>query len=393
MTCPSLACCGLITFLMVLLGAPAASAAERVVEVKAPDGLTLKATYFAAGKPGPGVLLLHQCNRQRKVWDELARQLSASGLNVLTFDYRGYGESGGARFDQLPPQEAAAVQREKWPGDIDAALQYLISQPGVAKDTVGVGGASCGVQNSVQTARRHPHVKSLVLLSGATDIDGRRFLRTTRLPAFFSVADDDEFRPTVLIMQWLYSLTGTPAKRLAHYKTGGHGSDMFAAQPQLPGLITDWYVQTLIKTPGRAPAGRTESAMPAEVDVLDEIDRPGGAAAVAKKLQAARTGNAKAQLFPEDLVNFIGYEHLQAGDPKGATEIMRLNVQAYPESANVYDSLVDAYLADGQKDLARQNSVKALKLLESDTTLDEQRRNAIRASAEARLKQLGSAPN
>jgi pimeloyl-ACP methyl ester carboxylesterase len=146
--------------------------AERVVDLTAGDGMKLKATYFAAAKPGPGVLLLHQCNRQRKIWDVLAQQLAAAGINVLTLDYRGYGESGGDRFDKLPPQEAAQVQTEKWPGDIDTAFQYLASQPGVMRGMIGVGGASCGVNNSIQTARRHPEVKSLALLSGSTDLKG-----------------------------------------------------------------------------------------------------------------------------------------------------------------------------------------------------------------------------
>ena len=34
--------------------------AEKVVDLTAADGTKLKATYFAAAKPGPGVLLLHQ---------------------------------------------------------------------------------------------------------------------------------------------------------------------------------------------------------------------------------------------------------------------------------------------------------------------------------------------
>src|SRR6266550_1101726 len=113
---------------------------SRVLDLSAADGTKLKATYFGAGKPGPGVLLLHQCNRQRKVWDALAQQLAAAGINVLTLDYRGFG----------------------------------------------VGGASCGVNNSVQTARRHPEVKSLVLLSGSTDLGGRQFLRSSKLPVLFS---------------------------------------------------------------------------------------------------------------------------------------------------------------------------------------------------------------
>src|ERR1700736_3486593 len=133
---------------LLTLGATAQKVpAARVIDLKASDGTILKATYFAAAKSGPGVLLLHQCNRQRKVWDDLAGQLAAAGINVLTFDLRGFGESGGARFDKLTPQENAQ-QAEKWPGDIHTAFHYLLSQPGVMRDVIGVGGASCGVNNS-----------------------------------------------------------------------------------------------------------------------------------------------------------------------------------------------------------------------------------------------------
>jgi len=39
-------------------------AAERDLDLTAADGTRLKATYFPAAQPGPGVLLIHQCNRQ-----------------------------------------------------------------------------------------------------------------------------------------------------------------------------------------------------------------------------------------------------------------------------------------------------------------------------------------
>src|SRR5271169_3876221 len=94
--------------------------APRVVDLTASDGVILKATYFPAAKPGPGVLLLHQCNRQRKVWDDLARQLAAAGINVLTLDHRGFGESGGERADKMSAADAAAALA-KLPGDIDLA--------------------------------------------------------------------------------------------------------------------------------------------------------------------------------------------------------------------------------------------------------------------------------
>jgi dienelactone hydrolase len=367
--------------------------AQRIVDLTAADGTKLKASYFAAAKPGPGVLLLHQCNRQRKIWDGLAQQLAAAGINVLTLDYRGFGESGGDPFDKLPPQQMAQIQAEKWPSDFDTAFQYLVSQPGVTPDMIGVGGASCGVNNSVQIARRHPEVRSLVLLSGITDLNGRQFLRNSaKVPVFFSVADDDEFPTIVLAMEWLYSLTSNPGKTFVHYATGGHGADMFPVHPELPGIIVDWYVTTLIKTPGRATATKNAPAIPPEVHILDQIDQPGGAAKVGQLLEESRQHDPKAVLFSEATVNFVGYEHIQFGDAKGAVEIMKLNLAAYPNSPNVYDSLSDAYLANGQKDLARQNAKKALELLSSDTTDNEQVRIAIRSNAEQKLKQLGDTP-
>lgn len=391
MTRPRLILLSLCTLLIAASASGQQSPAARVIDLKAADGTPLKASYFAAAKPGPGVLLLHQCNRQRKVWDELAEQLAAAGINVLTFDLRGFGESGGTPFDKLTPQENARIQAEKWPGDIDVAFQYLVTQPGVKQDVIGVGGASCGVNNSIQTARRHPNeVKSLVLLSGGTDTAGRRFLRDqSQLPELFAFADDDEFRPTVEVMPWLYSVASNPGKKYMHYAKGGHGADMFAVHPELRGVIVDWYVTTLIKTPGHAPVDKSGERAPQSAELLNEIDRPGGAEKAAAKLAEARRSDPKAVVFSEALVNLLGYEHMQAGDTKYAVEIMKLNVSAYADSPNAYDSLSDAYLADGQKDLARQNAKKTLELLANDTKDSQAQRDAIRDSAQAKLKQLG----
>src|SRR6266478_2304223 len=104
------------------------SSSARMVDLKASDGTHLKASYFAALKPGPGVLLLHQANRQRKVWDELAARLAAAGINTLTLDMRGHGES------DKPTEEERKKQSGGWPGDIDTAFEYLVNQPGVRRD-------------------------------------------------------------------------------------------------------------------------------------------------------------------------------------------------------------------------------------------------------------------
>ena len=117
---------------------------------------------------------------------------------------------------------------------------------------------------------------------------------------------------------------------------------------ELPKLIVDWYVTTLITTPGRAPVPNETVAVPALVRVLDEIDQPGGPCKVEQMRTEARQHDPRATLFPEGPVNLMGYERLQSGAIKGAIEISELNVAAYPNFPNVYDSLSDAYLADGR---------------------------------------------
>jgi dienelactone hydrolase len=382
---------GLLLTLLVMAVCCAAQQAPgpRVVDLAAADGTKLKATFFSAGKAGPGVLLLHQCNQQRKGWDGLATQLAAAGISVLTLDYRGYGESEGTAPKDLPPAEGAKVLNEKWPGDVDVAYGYLVSQPGVNARVIGAGGASCGVNQAIHLAIRHPEVKSLVLLSGNADREGRAFLSASeKMPVLLSAADDDG--AAVELMEWLYSLSTNPGSKFVEYPNGGHGVEIFAAHKELPAMIVDWYAQTLVKTPGSAPANAARRRDPPTI--LKLIDSPGGAEKAAQQLASARQKDPHAKLFDEALVNMIGYEHLQAGDNKGAIEIMKLNAGAFPDSANVYDSLSDAYLADGQKDPARENAKKALQKLATDQSGDEAFRKGLQESAEEKLKQLGEKP-
>jgi pimeloyl-ACP methyl ester carboxylesterase len=370
--------------------------------LEAPDGTLLKASYFAAAKPGPGVLLFHQSNRTRKAWDDVAWQLAAAGINTLTLDRRGFGESSG-KPDTLTDAR-----------DIDTAFQYLVSQPGVKRDVIGVGGAGWfGVLPSVEVARQHAaEVKSLVLLSGETLQDGLQFLRqASQLPALFVVADDDEYPPTVEAMELLYITSSNPSKKFVHYSAaqeapwlwyetfdinkvpahGGHGTDMFKIHPELPGIIVNWFVTTLIKTPGHAPADTVASAA-----ILNQIRMPGGVAQVTQQLMEARRKDPQMQLWPEVTVDIIGADYLRAGDAKAAIEVFKVNLLAYPDSADAHSNLADAYLKDGQKDLARQFAEKGLALLDSHAAPasswsdTQERRGEIRSGLQDVIKKLSA---
>jgi predicted alpha/beta superfamily hydrolase len=55
---------------------------------------------------------------------------------------------------------------------------------------------------------------------------------------------------------------------------------------------------------------------------------------------------------PENLINQMGYQSLFAGRSDEAIMIFKTNVERYPDSANVYDSLAEAYERSGRLELA-----------------------------------------
>jgi hypothetical protein len=377
---------------MIAFAVPTKNVARDVI-FKTANGTVLKGTYFAAAKPGPGLLLFHQSNRTRKSWEAVARHLAAAGINVLTVE-----------------ADPNKTRKQRWPGELEAAFDFLVSQPGVSRDVVGIGGAGViGVEDSVETARLHPaEVKSLVLLSGETE--SLDFLRqASQLPELFVADDNDEYPPIVEAMELLYVTASSPSRKFVHYSAsheapwlwyepfdigkvpakGGHGTDMFKVHPELPGIIVDWFVTTLIKTPGHAPADTVASA-----SVINQIQMPGGVTQVTQQLIDARRKDPDAQLFPEITVSSIGQDHMRAGEPKLAVDVLKLVLLAYPESADANETLAEAYLADAQKELARQHAEKALALLDShglpasSWTDTEQYRGEIRRGAEKILKQL-----
>jgi tetratricopeptide (TPR) repeat protein len=266
----------------------------------------------------------------------------------------------------------------------------------------------------VETARLHSgQVKSLVLLSGETLQGNLQFLhQSPQLPGLFVVSDDDEYPPTQDAMKLLYITSSSPSKKFVHYSAaqeapwlwyetsdisrvpakGGHGTDLFKPHPELPGIIVSWFVTTLIKTPGHAPADTVACAAS-----IDEIRITGGVEKARRQLLEARQKDPKAQLWPEVSVSIIAQDHLRAGEPKPAIEIFELNLLAYPDSADANDNLADAYLADGQKDSARKYAQRALELLDSHAaaasswTDTEPYRGEIRADAQNVINKLGTA--
>jgi len=74
--------------------------------------------------------------------------------------------------------------------------------------------------------------------------------------------------------------------------------------------------------------------------------------------------------FSESELNSLGYQLLGIKNIQAAIEIFKLNVEAHPESFNVYDSLGEAYLINGDDKLAIENYKKSLELNPQNTNAE-----------------------
>ncbi len=138
--------------------ADAVLAGARDVVLRTSDGLDLAAWYLPGRSPDAVTVLVANGNGgHRGMRAPLARALSAEGLAVLLFDYRGYGGNPGR-----PTEEGLAR-------DVRAARAYLTEEAGVRPDRLLYLGESLGAAVVTELATEHPPA-GLVLRSPFVDL-------------------------------------------------------------------------------------------------------------------------------------------------------------------------------------------------------------------------------
>ena len=90
-------------------------------------------------------------------------------------------------------------------------------------------------------------------------------------------------------------------------------------------------------------------------------------ASAVKQYRELKANRANEYDFREMELNTLGYQLLQMKRVAEAIEIFKLNVEAYPQAFNPYDSLGEAYMTHGDKELAITNYKKSLELNPQNT--------------------------
>jgi len=226
--------------------------AQSSLPLRLHDGVTLDATYYAAAQPGPGLLFLNMCDpsRDQKEWTNVATSLAAKGFHVLTFDYRGFGQSGGERPTNLRSvSEAMPYWRENWMPDVQVAYDTLIDQTGVQAERMGIAGASCGVFLGLEFSLAHRNIKSFISLGGPTDESQReRLPELSDVPILLISGNQKGPNESQGTLEWsddLFSASTHPATRFLKFKTETHGTLIFEHHPATQEMVVEWFEKTI----------------------------------------------------------------------------------------------------------------------------------------------------
>jgi dienelactone hydrolase len=193
---------------------PTSQVNTELVSFTTQDGITLSGTLFGEGDFT--VILAHMGmpGTDQVSWHPFARLLAEQGFRVLTFDFRGRGESAGQ------------LEFNKLPYDMDAAIQYLVEH---GYSRIICVGASMGGTACMRAALDHEllglGVIASVLSNGIPNEVSIEEVKLLKLPKILVYGAYD-FPTVTMDMKKITELAAEP-KIIQVYQTYAHGTDIF----------------------------------------------------------------------------------------------------------------------------------------------------------------------
>jgi pimeloyl-ACP methyl ester carboxylesterase len=175
------------------------------------EDVVLDARVFGSGPTG--VILAHMRPSDQTSWFPFATELARTGdYTVMTFDFRGYGEStGDKQFDRIDT-------------DLEAAFGYM--RESLSIDKIFVIGASMGGTAALVVGERLP-VAGIVSISSPSQfppLDAEMTVGGITAPKLFVTSEDDV--PASRSQERFWELAQEP-KEQEIYEGDAHGTDIF----------------------------------------------------------------------------------------------------------------------------------------------------------------------
>ncbi len=296
---------------------------------------------------------------------------ASEGFVVIASQYRGADGSEGK-------DEAAGADTD----DVMSLIPLARALPYVDMSRLFMWGYSRGAMMTLQALKRGAPVKAVAVVGAPTDlmanVNNPGFIQFARsvYPDFDARRDEhlksrsailwvDKIEVPLLIMHGGADPGTSPTNainlaqkleeqgktyELVVYAKDNHG--VFRNAEDRLRRTVDWFKNV-----------RTMSI----AQVIGRVVREQGAEAAVKQYQELKRTRPEVYDFGEPELNTLGYLLLREQRVKEAIEMFKLNVAVYPEAFNTYDSLGEAYLANGERELAIKNYKKSLELNPQNT--------------------------
>ena len=193
------------------------------------DNLTIKGRLFGSGETA--VIFAHMYPNDQRAWWDFAREVATEGYAALTFDFRGYGETGGS-------QDIARIDR-----DLVAAVRYLLEE---GYQRVVLVGASMGGTDALKVAARDEFdglVAGVVAVSAPESFRGlvaRDDVGNIQVPMLFVASEGDG--SAVDSLESLYE-RASGFKEQKVYSGDAHGTDLLEGEhaDEFKALLLDFF--------------------------------------------------------------------------------------------------------------------------------------------------------
>jgi pimeloyl-ACP methyl ester carboxylesterase len=202
---------------------------DQALNIAIGDAILVGDYFRGTTQSGSTIILLHGVAETRQSWGALPEQLRQAGMNVIAFDWRGYGQSSGT------PNWDAALS------DLDSLLRTVSTYEGIDANRISLVGMGAGGTLALAACPTYPGCRGAVALSPTAAFGKLSAARA--MPAFgtrpvllITSTEDD---PSAVEVQGL----GDPVKgdkRILRYPGRAHSAALLTAQPDLIGQIIDW---------------------------------------------------------------------------------------------------------------------------------------------------------
>lgn len=359
--------------------------------------------YYEVEGTGENIVLIHDGMIHSVIWDEQFH-LFAKTNRVIRYDRRGYGKSPN-------PQSAYSNIED---------LNQIFTQLNV--DKAVLFGMSAGGALTIDFALKYPDkVKALVLMGAIVsgfDYTSHMFNRGGHLTVDININTDPQKYLKYWASQDPYEvypentkarekiskiLESNPQNVLGTEKyryqiASDRAALKFLSEIKVPTLVLvgEFDIPDVHAHAGAISAGIPNSKrevipnaghlIPIEqpeifnervtkfykyAEFLTILNSKGVTEAV-NYFKSNNASDSSVKFIKEDEINTFGYQYMEKNKTKEAIELFTLNSIAFPNSANAFDSLAEAYMLSGNKELAIKNYEKSLELNPQNTNAVEQ---------------------